>query len=212
MDAARCGWYVNDGVLDEETQRNVVRVIGFCAPHALYLSLIEGNDFFWSYLGSCIVYIHVIEYALLSDLERMLTGSGNWLLQPFRRQIFSPLRHLFHHDLCLPCFDHRQHEATYQEQFVKAFYTSEEFRPVYQQADSLCVPHARAVLRQFRDDLTQQAVALALLRSVSQVGKRVEGYVYKCTERFQDQINRTNESLGLTPSVGLGIVRAHNFF
>ncbi len=76
----------------------------------------------------------------------------------------------------------------------------------------LCLPHARAVLRQFRDDLTQQAVALALLRSVSQVGKRVEGYVYKCTERFQDQINRTNESLGLTPSVGLGIVRAHNFF
>lgn len=74
MDAARFGWYVNDGVLDEETQRNVVRVIGFCGPHALYLSLIEGNDFLWSYLGSCMVYIHVIEYALLSDLERCLPG------------------------------------------------------------------------------------------------------------------------------------------
>ncbi len=39
MDAARFGWYVNDGVLDEETQCHVVRAIGFCAPHALYLAL-----------------------------------------------------------------------------------------------------------------------------------------------------------------------------
>ena len=44
------------------------------------------------------------------------------------------------------------------------------------------------MLRQFRDDETQQAVALALLRSVSQVGKRLEGYIYKCTERFQDRM------------------------
>jgi len=99
MDAARFGWYVNDGVLDEETQRHVVRAVGFCAPHAIYLSLIEGNDFLWSHLGSCMVYIHVIEYALLPDLERMLTRSGNRLLQPFRCHGFSPLRHLFHHDL-----------------------------------------------------------------------------------------------------------------
>ena len=96
MDAARFGWYVNDGVLDEETQRHVVRAIGFCAPHALYLSLIEGNDFLWSHLGSCMVYIHVEE--------------------------------------------------------------------------------------------TQQVVALALIRSVSQVGKRLEAYVHNCTERYQRQM------------------------
>ncbi len=42
--------------------------------------------------------------------------------------------------------------------------------------------------RQSRDEETQQAVALALLRSVAQVGKRLEGYVFKCTERFQDQM------------------------
>jgi len=52
----------------------------------------------------------------------------------------------------------------------------------------LCLPHARAVLRQSRDEETQQAVALALLRSVSQVGKRLEGYVHNCTERFQDHM------------------------
>jgi hypothetical protein len=154
MDAARFDWYVNDGVQDEETQRHVVRAVGFCAPHAISLPLIEGNDFLWSHLGSCMVYIDVIEYALLPDLERMLTSPGNWLLQPFRRQVFSPLRHLFHHDLCPLCFDHRQHEATYREQFVKAFRTSEAFRQVYLQADSLCIPH----FQQVRSALPEQSL------------------------------------------------------
>lgn len=152
MDAARFSWYVNDGVLDEETQRHVVRATGYCAPHALYLSLLEGNDFLWSHLGSCMVYIHVIEYVLLPDLEGMLTRSGKWPPQPFRRHVFSPLRHLFHHDLCPPCFDHRQHERTYQEQFVKAFRTSEAFRQIYLQAGSLCVPH----FQQARSALAEQ--------------------------------------------------------
>ncbi len=52
----------------------------------------------------------------------------------------------------------------------------------------ICLPHARAALRQSRDDETQQIVALALLRSVGHLVKRLEGYVYKCTERFQDQM------------------------
>src|SRR5712692_9078017 len=80
MDAARFSWYVNDGVLDEETQRQVVHAMGFCAPHALYLSLIEGSDFLWSHLGSCMVYINVIEYALRPDLERLLKRSVKWSL------------------------------------------------------------------------------------------------------------------------------------
>ena len=49
----------------------------------------------------------------------------------------------------------------------------------------LCLAHARAALRQSRDEETQQVVALALRRSVSHVGKRLEGYVYTCTERYQ---------------------------
>lgn len=91
MDAARFSWYVNDGVLDEETQRQVVRARGFCAPHALYLSLIEGSDFLWSHLGSCMVYINVIEYALRPDLERLLKRSVKWSF-PLNRVMFFKLR------------------------------------------------------------------------------------------------------------------------
>ena len=83
MDAARFSWYVNDGVLDEETRRNVVRALGFCAPHALYLSLIEGNGFLWSHLGSCMVYVDVIKHALLPKLERVLSRSGQRFLHSF---------------------------------------------------------------------------------------------------------------------------------
>ena len=36
----------------------------------------------------------------------------------------------------------------------------------------LCLAHAQAALRQSRHEETQQVVALALLRSVSHVGKR----------------------------------------
>src|SRR5579859_3086435 len=49
----------------------------------------------------------------------------------------------------------------------------------------LCLAHAREALHQSRDEETQQVVALALLRSFSYVGKRLEGYVYTCTERYQ---------------------------
>ncbi len=52
----------------------------------------------------------------------------------------------------------------------------------------LCLPHARAALRRAHDQEMQRAVALALFHAVSQVGKRLEGYVYKCTERFQHQM------------------------
>ena len=82
MDTARFAWYVNDGVLDEETRRNVVRALGFCTPHALYLSILEGGYFLWSHLGSCIVYLDVIKQALLPTLEGMLTSPGQWFLHP----------------------------------------------------------------------------------------------------------------------------------
>jgi Family of unknown function (DUF6062) len=183
IDGTRFDWYVNDGVLDEETLRNVVRTVGFCAPHASYLSLIEGNDFLWSHLGSCMVYIHVIEYALLPDLERMLTRSGNSLLQPFRRHVFSPLRHLFHHDLCPLCFDHRQHERTYREQFVKAFCTSEEFRQAYLQADCLCVPH----FQQVRSALSEQR--LVQLLDVAEVDA-VKRYEQASPSAFQRELKQ----------------------
>lgn len=114
------------------------------------------------------VYIHVIEYALLPDLERMLTMPGNWLLQPFRRQVFSPLRHLFHHDVCPLCFDHRQHEATYREQFVKAFRTSEAFRQAYLQADSLCLPHFQQVRSALPEQRPVQMLDMAEVQAVKQ--------------------------------------------
>ncbi len=154
MDTAQFGWYVNDGVLDEETQRRVIRALGFCPPHALSLAIIEGSDFLWSHLGSCMVYVNVIEHALLPNLERFLFRSGQWFLQPFRLKVFSPLRHLFHHNLCLLCFDHRQHEATYREQFAEAFSTNADFRQAYLQADSLCVPH----FQQVRAILSEQSM------------------------------------------------------
>ena len=49
----------------------------------------------------------------------------------------------------------------------------------------LCLPHARAVLRHTRDEETQHSVAQALLRSGIHVKKRLERYVYKCSERHQ---------------------------
>lgn len=158
MDAARFSWYVNDGVLDEETRRNVVRALGFCVPHAFYLSLIEGNGFLWSHLGSCMVYVDVMEHELLPGLERFLTRSDQWFFHSFTREIFSPLRHLFHHDPCPLCFDHRQHEVTYREQFAKAFSTHAGFRQAYLQADSLCFPH----FQQVRSSLAEQRLVRML--------------------------------------------------
>ena len=46
----------------------------------------------------------------------------------------------------------------------------------------LCLAHARVALRQSRDEETLQVVALAPLRSVSHVGKRLEGYVKATSE------------------------------
>ena len=145
MDAARFSWHINDGVLDEETRRNVVDALGFCTPHALYLSLIEGNGLLWSHLGSCMAYVEVIEHAVLPDLERFLASSRQRFLHPFQYPAITPLRYLFHHELCPLCFDHRQHEAAYREQFAQAFSTHAGFRQVYLQADSLCFPHFQQV-------------------------------------------------------------------
>ena len=114
MDTAQFDWYVNDGVLDEETQRRVIRAVGFCAPHALSLSIIEGSDFLWSLLGSCMTYVNVIENALLPDLEKCIFRSDQRFLHFLREKFFSPLRHLLHHALCPLCFEHRQHKATYR--------------------------------------------------------------------------------------------------
>ena len=63
----------------------------------------------------------------------------------------------------------------------------------------LGLAHARAALRQSRDEETQQVVAPALLRSFSHVGKRLEGvrlYVYRtlsvshATERTSRLVRR----------------------
>jgi hypothetical protein len=168
MDAARFSWYVNDGVLDEETRRNMVRALGFCAPHALYLSLIEGNGFLWSHLGSCMVYVDVIKHALLPKLERALSRSGQRFLHSFTREIFSPLRHLFHHDLCPLCFDQRLHEATYREQFTKAFTTHAGFRQTYLQADSLCFPHFQQVRSALPEGKLVRMLEVAQFRALKQ--------------------------------------------
>jgi len=184
MDAARFSWYVNDGVLDEETRRNVVRAVGFCSPHALYLSLIEGNGFLWSHLGTCMVYIDVLRQALLPELERFLTRSNSWLLHPFKLQVFFPLRHLFHHDLCLLCFDHRHHEAIYQEQFAKAFSNNTGFRQTYLQVDSLCLPH----FQQVRSSLSEESVVRMLDVAQFHALKQCE---QTAAPMVQDQLRQT---------------------
>jgi hypothetical protein len=171
MDAARFSWYVNDGVLDAETRRNVVRALGFCVPHALSLSLIEGNGFLWSHLGSCMIYVDVIKQSLLPGLEQVLARSSPWLLHPFTREIFSPLRRLFHHDLCPLCFDHRQHEATYLEQFAKAFSTHAGFRQAYLQADSLCFPHFQQVRPALPDEKLVRMLEVAQFHALQQCGQ-----------------------------------------
>ncbi len=168
MDAARFSWYVNDGVLDEETLRDVVGALGFCPPHALYLSLIEGNSFLWSHLGTCMVYVDVIQQALLPDLEGFLTRSNSWLLHPFKRQVFAPLRHLFHHALCPLCFDHRQHETIYREQFAKAFATSAGFRQAYRQADSLCFPHFQQICSSLTEERVIRMLDVAAFHALKQ--------------------------------------------
>jgi hypothetical protein len=158
MDTTQFDWYVNDGVLDEETQRRVIRAVGFCAPHALSLSIIEGSDFLWSHLGSCMTYVNVIENALLPDLEKVIVRSDQRFLHFLGEKFFSPLRHLLHHDLCPLCFDHRQHEATYREQFAQRFSADAGFRRAYLQASSLCVPH----FQQVRTILAGQSTATLL--------------------------------------------------
>ena len=72
------------------------RVVQAVEPEAARLPLIEGNGFLWSHLGSCMVYVDVIKHALLPKLERVLSRSGQRFLHSFTREIFSPLRHLFH--------------------------------------------------------------------------------------------------------------------
>ncbi len=171
MDAARFGWYVNDGVLDEDTQRNVVRALGFCTPHALYVSLIEGDAFLWSHLGSCMVYVDVIERALLPNLKRFHTRSSRWFLPPFKHGAFSPLHHLFHHDLCPLCFDHCQHETTYREQFMKAFCTREDFRQAYFQADSLCFLHFQQVWPALADEKLVRMLEESQFHALQQCGQ-----------------------------------------
>jgi hypothetical protein len=151
MDGRRFSWYVGDGLLDEETLRNVVRALGFCPQHTLCISLLEGNSFLWSHLGSCMIYATVIEQAILPDLQTSLQRSENALWHPFRQKLFSSFRHFFHRELCPMCFDHRQHETMYLQNFVQAFHSSQDFRLAYSQADSLCFPHFRQVLAKLTD-------------------------------------------------------------
>jgi hypothetical protein len=168
MDAARFSWYVNDGVLDEETPHNVVHAQGLCAAHMLFLSLIEGNGFLWSHLGNCMVYVDVIRQTLLPSLERFLARSSPWLLHPLTRSVFSPLRHLLHHDLCPLCFDHRQHDATYREQFANAFSMHAGFRQAYLQADSLCFPHFQQVRSALAEEKLVRMLDVAQFHALKQ--------------------------------------------
>ena len=57
-----------------------------------------------------------------------------------------------------------------------------------EQQVQLCLHHGRAALRQACDDASAQDVALALLRCVAPLSRRLEAYVHKCTERFQGQL------------------------
>jgi hypothetical protein len=181
MDTTQFDWYVNDGVLDEETQRRVIRALGFCAPHALSLAIIEGSEFLWSHLGSCMTEVNVIENALLPDLEKGMVRADQRFLHFLGEKFFSPLRHLLHHALCPLCFDHRQHEATYREQFAQRFSADASFRRAYLQASSLCVPHVQQVRTILAGQSTETLLESAELRALgegeqrawSDVGKQV---------------------------------------
>jgi hypothetical protein len=141
IDGARFSWYINDDVLDKETIRHVVHAQGFCSLHALYLSMLEGQDFLWSHLGSCMLYHDVISNTLLPDLQGMLRSSRLWLPYPFKRRLLAPYRHLSHQEGCPLCFDHHQHANLYLQAFIRSFQASSAFRSAYLQADSLCLPH-----------------------------------------------------------------------
>lgn len=145
LDTKQFDWYVNDGVLDEETQQRVRRSLGFCVPHTLSLTLIEGSEFLWSHLGSCMVSVDVIEQELLPNLQKFLTVFGHNPLYALDWKVFSPLRHLVHQSECPLCFDHRQNETTYGEQFMQSFSSDEAFQQLYAQCDGLCIPHVQYV-------------------------------------------------------------------
>ena len=149
VDTKQFDWYVNDGVLDEETQQRVRHSLGFCVPHTLFLPLIEGSEFLWSHLGSCMVSVDVIEQELLPALQKFLTPSGHSMLYTLNWKVFSPLRYLFHHGECPLCFDHRQNEATYREQFIQSFSSQAKFQQTYAQCDGLCVPHLQQMHKSF---------------------------------------------------------------
>ena len=171
IDGRRFTWYVGDGVLDEETLRNVVRTLGFCPQHALSISILEGNEFLWSHLGSCMIYSTVIEQAFLPGVQRFLQRSERTHLPLLRQKVFSSFRHLFHRDLCPLCFDHRQHEKTYLERFVEAFSANQDFRLAYQQADSLCIPHFRYVQSMLSDQQLMGQLAEAETRGLEKLGQ-----------------------------------------
>jgi hypothetical protein len=150
IDTAHFSWYVNDGVLDEKTRGQVKRSLGFCALHALALSIIEGADFLWSHLGSSMLYALMLDEALLPGLSRLLNRAGQRLPVPLIEKGWFSLRHLKAPDLCPLCFDHRQHEAALLKQFANGFDESERFRQAYLQAgclDGLCVPHYQRIWR-----------------------------------------------------------------
>ncbi len=170
LDTKQFDWYVNDGVLDEETQQRVRRSLGFCVPHTLSLTLIEGSEFLWSHLGSCMVSTNVIEQELLPDLQKFLTTSDHNLLYALDWKVFSPLRHLVYRSECPLCFDHRQNEATYVEQFIQSFSSDGAFQQTYAKCDGLCIPHIQHVQKSLSEPhhLLKDIGAQNLERSVSQ--------------------------------------------
>jgi len=112
--------------------------------------------------------------AIISRLEPFLRGTGKeWLSHPgaIERQ----------RQPCQICEWVSEQETRQVERLQHHLHTPE-------QRVHLCLPHARAALRQSHDEDTRQAVALALLGSVSQVGRRLKGYVHHCTERYQSQM------------------------
>jgi hypothetical protein len=141
-------WYVNDGAVDDRTQRSARRSLGFCPRHAVDLAIMEGTDYVWSHLGLSMVYADILRHRIVPAFHRLDTYNDQRPPRVWTRARLAALRRrLTPHALCPLCLDQKHVQQTQIQAFVRIYASQPGFRAAYDASDSLCLPHFCAALR-----------------------------------------------------------------
>jgi hypothetical protein len=157
-------WYVNDGAVDERTLERVKRALGFCGWHTITLTLLEGDAFLWSHLGTTLLYEHLLHYRMLSALQRAASASSRQAASSalWRLALLRLRWELAPRERCPACRDDARAEEEQVAAFAEAWAFHAPLRTHYAASAGLCLPHLVAVKERLWNMKSLEAPAVIL--------------------------------------------------